>query len=110
MDRQRRPPVLIRFSNVSSWHRFMPIRFTCSHCQQSLSVADAKAELEVTCPNCRRVVVAPAVNQPPSRTPPPLPPDGTTSATDPFAQFAVHDSDPELVYGAEECAGHASGR
>jgi hypothetical protein len=40
----------------------MPIRFTCDHCDSTLSVSSRKAGLAVTCPKCRQKTPVPAAN------------------------------------------------
>ena len=79
----------------------MPIRFACSNCQQALSVPDDKAESEVKCPRCHRVVTAPTTDQGP--LPPPSSDVGSNaSELPPYEQFTVERSDSELVYAADE--------
>ena len=85
----------------------MPIRFACTHCQRALSVPSAKAGGEVTCPRCRKVVLVPDADTPPARTAAPLPPEPTTEK-DPYAQFEVHDSEPELFYADHEAPASTS--
>ncbi len=38
----------------------MPVRFTCPHCRQKLSVSSRKAGREADCPRCGRVLTIPA--------------------------------------------------
>jgi ribosomal protein S27E len=79
----------------------MPIRFACSNCQQELSVPENKAEREVKCPRCRRVVIAPTADQQPlSPLVPPGPPKGEAPPL--HSQFAVEEGESELVYAPEE--------
>ncbi len=96
-------PVLLRFVSAS----LMPIRFACSNCQQELSVPENKAEREVKCPRCRRVVIAPTTDQPPPPPQePPVPSD--SEAPHPYSQFSVEEGESELVYAAEESSAVAS--
>jgi phage FluMu protein Com len=40
----------------------MPVRFRCKHCNQLLGIARRKMGTEVRCPECRKMVVVPAVD------------------------------------------------
>lgn len=93
----------------------MPIRFTCHHCQQRLSVGSRKAGQEVHCPNCRRALVVPhtAPTALPSSEAGPaagaeedlgeggfLPLEVPADYQPPFEEFAVYD-DPRGTQGAD---------
>ena len=40
----------------------MPVRFRCKHCNQLLGISRRKMGMEVRCPECRKMVVVPAVD------------------------------------------------
>jgi biopolymer transport protein ExbD len=42
----------------------MPVRFRCKHCHQLLGIARRKIGTEVRCPECRKMVLVPAVDAP----------------------------------------------
>ena len=76
----------------------MPIRFSCPHCTQKLSVSTRKAGKTANCPRCKKELTVPA--------PEPSAGDGvgeTATAEegenedDPYGQFVVYD-ETELVY------------
>jgi hypothetical protein len=77
----------------------MPIRFSCPHCSQKLSVSTRKAGKSANCPRCKKELTVPAPE------PATVPSDsvGVVTATegenedDPYSQFVVYD-DAELVY------------
>ena len=79
----------------------MPIRFACPHCQQPLSVPEAKARHEVKCPRCRSVVTAPTEDQP---IPPPPPAVEDSDAGQPpiSPPFAVDVGGSDLVYAPDD--------
>src|SRR4051812_20278583 len=76
----------------------MPIRFSCPHCTQKLSVSTRKAGKTANCPRCKKELTVPASE--------PAAGQGEGEATtaeegenedDPYAQFVVYD-ETELVY------------
>ena len=78
----------------------MPIRFSCPHCTQKLSVSTRKAGKNANCPRCKKELTVPA------REPAAGEGEGDTATVtaeegenedDPYAQFVVYD-DTELVY------------
>lgn len=79
----------------------MPIRFSCPHCSQKLSVSTRKAGTSAKCPRCQKelTVPAPAIAAQVSggEAPPATVADEGASEDDPYAQFVVYD-DTELVY------------
>src|SRR5688500_7907555 len=78
----------------------MPVRFTCRHCDSTLSVSSRKAGQQVTCPKCRERTPVPGGEIPAAAEPetaadepdvvPPAPPGDRRDAT-----FA--DTEPPLI-------------
>ncbi len=77
----------------------MPIRFTCTHCTQKLSVSTRKAGKPANCPRCKRELTVPEPETAAGQG------AGESAATaeegdhedDPYGQFVVYD-ETELVY------------
>lgn len=77
----------------------MPIRFSCPHCTQKLSVSTRKAGKSANCPRCKKELIVPAAE------PAAVSPESGSTATveegenedDPYSQFVVYD-ETELVY------------
>jgi phage FluMu protein Com len=72
----------------------MPVRFRCKHCNQLLGIARRKIGTEVRCPECRKMVVVPAVDA--------ADVDEPTRKGDPLFAGAVADSlvDPPKEIGS----------
>ncbi len=88
----------------------MPIRFSCPHCSQKLSVSTRKAGKSANCPRCKRELTVPAPE------PAAVPSDSAGTATaeeednedDPYSQFVVYD-ETELVYDDAAPLSHPGG-
>jgi len=89
----------------------MPIRFSCPHCTQKLSVSTRKAGKVANCPRCKKELTVPA--------PEPATGEGGGGAAtataeegenedDPYSQFVVYD-DTELVYDDAAPVSHPGG-
>ncbi len=89
----------------------MPIRFSCPHCTQKLSVSTRKAGKSANCPRCKKELTVPAPE-------PAAAQGGGEAATaiaeegenedDPYSQFVVYD-ETELVYDDAASARHPGG-
>lgn len=88
----------------------MPIRFSCPHCTQKLSVSTRKAGTAANCPRCKKELTVP------SPEPAVVPSDSAEVATseegenedDPYSQFVVYD-ETELVYDDAAPVSHPGG-
>jgi hypothetical protein len=88
----------------------MPIRFSCPHCTQKLSVSTRKAGKAANCPRCKKELTVP------SPEPAAVPSDSAEVATaeegenedDPYSQFVVYD-ETELVYDDAAPVSHPGG-
>ena len=73
----------------------MPIRFSCPHCTQKLSVSTRKAGRAANCPRCKKELTVPAA--PAASVDEAAAAEEEASEDDPYAQFVIYD-DAELVY------------
>ena len=93
----------------------MPIRFSCPHCSQKLSVSTRKAGSSANCPRCKKELAVPVAQVPvqasigsgegPASS---VAVEEGANEDDPYSQFVVYD-DTELVYDNASPALHPAG-
>ena len=80
----------------------MPIRFSCEHCGQRLSVSSRKAGARAKCPKCKEPVTVPDQDSPTEETPPEFDDDQSPSGSSPYSEFIVYDDEVEWVYESDD--------
>ena len=86
----------------------MPIRFSCPHCTQKLSVSTRKAGKTAECPRCKRELTVPAPEAAEVQAGSEAAAEDRESEDDPYSQFVVYD-DAELVYDDSVHVAHPGG-